>query len=1140
MNNEIIYNIIENHAIEKSGLFLLDAITGFGKTHHVIKYIQNHYQDKKIFFVANQLKLLPTVEKLAEGLQPDEKEKMKNEILSLTSYVDSYKNSFESSYQNMDDEFKVMNDMLLRSMNSLVINLKKEKDSEIIKLFYEKFTLTEYDLRKQIKAYIKLKGIKKNELLKKEWLTNLYPAMLLEKKKIIFLSTKKFFLPIDIIYSSSVLLYNKTYPDSLLFIDEFDATKRIVLDTIIELDEHNYKVDCFRLFRLLNEVIEKKTLSEYTKNWNNNDVNKAIDLLEITFHDLYEKYNELLLYPFKTNDITLNDKRFIFNDGITLSISKGSDNNQFYFYFDEKEKFNYIIKANKTSIKTINPSYTYHKLENIFQEILDVIYEFIEKTTIIVQGYLDFTEKNRDRYESEFDSQDACTTVIDFLNIGEENKQFLVNKILESYTIVLKAKKYVLDPIEENDIKEKRKYSFYQNGFSYLEIKDDVGHNLESKCYLYSYNLTPEKLLISAANRYRIIGISATSAIESPLVNYDLEYIKYRLSTNCLFATNEELAELKKVTNEYQQQIYHNSNIEIEFMDGKEEYAYLETIWKNIFADNNNNLLEEHLSLENDKYKYLYSIVGNLYCVFKKFVDSTDMSSFIYFLNFNPATNKKLSLFFSNVLDNIIGDKTDVEYVILDSKIFATDYCDSVKKEKLEKGKRIFVITTYQTIGTGINLQYMVTEDNKKYHAHLSVGEERDYDGIYLSKPTYVFPFLSSSYFDYSALANAIYAFEYLKIKTEIGPQCFKNNIAILFKKSLLNWDGKYALDKYYKYDSICLGATRTLIQAIGRICRTKNKTPNIRLFVDKGNIDYLYPVIDNFGNKDTNYEFGKLLEKISEEVDFTDKNIAKINYIKKNDEANQYIYNLMQGFHCWKPKDMEEWKELRRFVLTYPTCDSNTFHKFASCYFSFEDNVNSYSYQKYKKDNTYCINVSKSIDKYDYRMSSQIVGLDKAILKTAGLKEYFEDNGFTTLFKKNKYIMPIDFYHRIYKGALGEEIGKYLLSTNDIYLEEINNPYYFERFDYVYNNVYFDFKFWREDFHASEEEQIKKIVRKAKEVGTTYIFIINVYSEYCFSKQKYVVDGITIFTFPYLYDIKEAKINKEAIALIKEAINLF
>ncbi|WP_196802962.1 hypothetical protein, partial [Candidatus Stoquefichus massiliensis] len=245
----------------------------------------------------------------------------------------------------MDDEFVQINNKLLNELKSLVENINKENDNQIKQIFYDKFTTTEYEFRKQVKAFLKSKGYKKNEIIKTKWLTDLYPTILLEKKQVILLSTKKFFLPIDTISGGIILLYNKKFDNSILFIDEFDATKQVLLDTIIENATGNYKVDCFRLFRLLKNIFEKNTLIEYTKSWNNENITMIIENLTNLFLETNKSFQELLNYPFKVKDTSLITKHFIFNDNITLSISKDTDLTQFYTYFDEKDKFNYIVKS---------------------------------------------------------------------------------------------------------------------------------------------------------------------------------------------------------------------------------------------------------------------------------------------------------------------------------------------------------------------------------------------------------------------------------------------------------------------------------------------------------------------------------------------------------------------------------------------------------------------------------------------------------------------------------------------------------------------------------------------------------------------------------------------------------------------------
>ena len=182
----------------------------------------------------------------------------------------------------------------------------------------------------------------------------------------------------------------------------------------------------------------------------------------------------------------------------------------------------------------------------------------------IIDGYREFYNKTKPELESNFASQDGCSTVIDFLNIGEENKKFIINQILQNYTNIIKSKKYIFENID-NSSKKTNKYNFYENGFSYLEVKDDIQHNLESKCYLYSYNTTPEKIIASTAMNYHVIGISATSSFKSALVNYDLDYLKRTLDIDNLFPDKQEQILIQNHYDKSNEKIYNNVKININF-----------------------------------------------------------------------------------------------------------------------------------------------------------------------------------------------------------------------------------------------------------------------------------------------------------------------------------------------------------------------------------------------------------------------------------------------------------------------------------------------------------------------------------------------------------------------------------------------
>lgn len=159
------------------------------------------------------------------------------------------------------------------------------------------------------------------------------------------------------------------------------------------------------------------------------------------------------------------------------------------------------------------------------------------------------------------------------------------------------------------------------------------------------------------------------------------------------------------------------------------------------------------------------------------------------------------------------------------------------------------------------------------------------------------------------------------------------------------------------------------------------------------------------------------------------------------------------------------------------------------------------------------------------------------------GLKEYFEDLNYATSFHKGKYLMVPEVFHSIYKGALGEIAGYYILKEHNICLSEIKDTDFFEKFDFCLGDrICFDFKNWSKDFDKNKYTQLKWVKLKAQKCGYTLIFIINILFEGY--KETRVYDdkekNIKIVTIPWLYNSshKNNGFNKEAILLIMEEIS--
>lgn len=1153
MYDQILYNILKEKIDDKNiSMFLIDAPTGYGKTYDVLEYIRKHYKNHKIFFIANQLKYLPDKHKILENLEGKQKDELENQILYLPSISDSYRNHFDQHFiDNLPRDFFENNERIIKKIQKTVLLLNEKENNSIKDMFMKDFYSLEKEFRKCIKTYLHQKQdqIKKSSkkktlkscVMEEKWIIILYPSVLIDERQVIFLSTKKFFCPIDPIYKSTILLQNQIYENGIIFIDEFDSTKQEILNTIIEQKDNNYKVECFRLFRALNNALKNNPFKDHIISLSDESNEKISDIIK-DIKDKFEKTNQYfqneLNFPFKTTFEFPNTKNFIFHDKSSITVSGNKKSKYFVYEKNLKDGYNYIQISNDFGNKNI---------EVVFKNVLEAIQYFIDRMVIISRYYSKKVKHEVSLLDEKFEEENACTTLIDFLNLGEENSKFLVSKIIEAYGTVYRSNKdqkiinknyEIQNPLDVNIDRRKTSYDFYQNGFSFLEIEDSYNHNLESKCYMTSYNVTPEKLIVSMSQRYKIIAISATCTYRTVIQNYDLEYFRYILKDKMCLLNEDEKSMIKNSFNKRLKKTYYNVNISTEFFgDGiaeSENQKYLRKILKQISGEQANELISEHREKLNDDKSYLYKEYANIYYMYYIFANKQDIYSFLYFSSFFPNEKSVLWDVFLKTM-NMIKLHYDCEYKILDSQRYLLRY-ESIKKEFLEKGKKIFIITTYQTLGAGINIQYKITNSNITLYPHLSqfIGEEKDYDGVYLSKPTNIFPYPNVSYNNYKELIKTLYALEYFKAGDVIDAKYLMSNIENVFRRLILNEKCSINIGAYKTNIDISYGLVRCLVQALGRICRTSHKNKNIYIYSSSGNASFILNVYDDIIKRINNKEFEMLMKEafyiaeINNNLIPDHENCRDINF-----KVDQYLSKHYKQ-KTWKPETIASWKYLREIVLKYPTakkCENFIVEKY---YYKFPEVVNEYSY-----DNAYYIRrIGNGMTHYRFSVSIQESRLYWFLEKLPGLKEYFKSKGYATTFEKGYYILSPHLFRRVYIAAIGEIVGKFILEQFNIPVKEIDNPELFEKFDFKINDItYIDFKNWHKDFSLEKDPQLKKIYRKASKKGIKTIFIINIaqqgYDEiYEYNDQ---VKDLKIVTIPWLFDTYKQKYNEQAIKEIKE-----
>lgn len=453
----------------------------------------------------------------------------------------------------------------------------------------------------------------------------------------------------------------------------------------------------------------------------------------------------------------------------------------------------------------------------------------------------------------------------------------------------------------------------------------------------------------------------------------------------------------------------------------------------------------------------------------------------------------------------------------------------------MSKGEKLFVISSYNTVGAGQNLQYKAPGNATIVAVNdYDRGDmEKDFDCIYLEKPTNLLVNVDSKKgIEAEDLIRFVYQMEFLMERGEVSR---KDGIAVI-KDVFICFSGGYTFSgkkgEPYKTDSVNNYALRTLIQAVGRICRTGLKNPDIYIYVDNTILtDYDLSIVEQ---RMLNPEFAELVKvgKIyynglaNENLDIAVmENRAGTLALK----AMQIINELKRN---WTDDSIDYWKALRELCLMRPTLSRKNVEQnsqYQLVYMCAPGEITAYSYEQ---EGDYNKNINIKFDgSLPQKMSEDEVHL-KEIMQIPGVKALFEKHGYATSFVPNEFILTPPMFNNIYKGALGEVVGKYILEQYaGVTLQEMP-PEFFELFDYTLGNgVYVDFKLWKETMLISAEEEKKNVLEKLDKCGGKRAVIINIMLDH--NMQIMSSDSGRIIEIPYLYRLDRKEIGTEIIAKI-------
>jgi len=1065
----------------RNGLFLLPAQTGSGKTHAIAKVISKilrKHPDKLVHYIIASIenrdemyKLLMENLKQEKGLQ-DEVIVIKSNIDSLIDFFSkNNKFNFEviglmSSFKEFEKKMKVY----------LAINKKNDfiKNDELKSILTQEETNLKNEIRKK---YNQLIHNKEDTSKLESEVSLLYPTVNLTKRVVI--STTKKFLVKSFDLPKSTTLYEKAVDkDTLIIIDEFDEQKRELLSHFVEEATKNNIENVDFIIKLYKHMTKRK-MKKFPKN-------DYVDAFIEAVGEFYNKYNlDYSLYAESS------DKKKYFLKESSSSIVR-VNNQHFSMELDINKAKQFVVEQKEKVDKNENNFLTFYRETETF------INRFITLAKSIAYEYQKIVKE-----DISFD--DALRTFLtDIFGYNDYRTDIVVNRV---YDVMMRGqgrRKILISGLAEA----------YENNYSAMHIVNDSKHNESSRFSNYQLFVTPESFLLKMIQNNFVVGISATALNETRLHNFDIQYLTENSSVIKPSAeelqTLEELYLEHKVKNrEYQVSIINQINGKLslyndQFVNKINDLCANEQAidWLQAYSDNAYDVKVIIQFVEVFKYFCTTEINAFLYLNTADLKNKLAYGNIMYMLIFAmikqhykhmPQKKKKYLNRFVNFNEEGVPKNFNESFEKVkneNSFIFFTNAKDGKKvyKKELEEHGVVFLVSNYKHMATGQNIQYQY--NNIKY----------DFDGIFLGRVSNI---ISTN----------------LKYQNENEQEINKTVLATLYDVNVLQQAGIISFreltrffNKFLAFNTATIPHKDTteyynsvmhkIIQSIGRLHRTDTAC-TLHLLFDNSNIDALRNYkYENKATLPAVKEAISTAKKLKVESDKKTTNIADVIIDKAH--QNRRIINRILGIFNARTFNFIQYKNaidaytsVRKQLLSNPTSDL--------LYSSNPEYIDPQGHSIYylTDDDFETIEISLEPKAGFHEVSKESARID-ILEKIPEIYECFKEKNIDTKWDKQYIMNPVSF-NNLYKGELGEIIGKFILEEYcgiDLLEIDAESMIRFEAFDFMNEtqNIFVDFKYFSTNTAKNTEigygsdfiENIQRKVRLAN-IKDAKIFIINV-----------------------------------------------
>lgn len=951
-----------------------------------------------------------------------------------------------------------------------------------------------------------------------DWVRAAWPSAGTWAKRVFVMTPEKFMMSHDTILSGSFTWMTSRQPGQILdgamvVVDESDTTYGRMLDKLIESAAKG-AVDPVEYIQKLAHVSSDGFEGRDADVVGRGDGDKSYGLSRFSVAcaqatALYEEYG--LASNFKLSDEAGAKGAQLFSDGVSSSVRVNGEFKSLAVRHDKRSGKNWIVVPRKSASSM-------PRIEAVLKRLRGTMllsFRGLLWMAIDLQALLN---SRNPAGAGGLSLERAISSVVAELQLADSER------VCAAIELIAQGQSYAKRSASRSGMFGRDDLSIYSKGISFIDLVDS-----DEKYTLTSFEdmellTSPEALLCALADCCKVALVSATASLPQ-LHNFDLEYVS--LAVDRVYGSLRGADEGLLTANEGEKDIARAAyEVETRVYPAAADALRVDGCWDRIGTGRARGLvaraafdaIAEYAELEvikSGKGRFSAQREQRIVAFVADCLERGVMSALVF--NTAGGGEEKKSFRKGRLealcapLFSQVGEDVSQVLVFLDSSGWEQGF-PKVKKD-LSEGKRRFVVLSYNTAGAGLNPQYPIGDADRERVRPLpghAWEDEKDFEAVFLGRPTSLYvrePGAEAGGVKWKAKAGFLKGLWEQGVLYERGEQTLgklnsrRGALSAAYAAQKDAWLG----NDMGSLPSVRGEATKIVNQAVGRVTRTQMRTEKVFIGIDGELVGLLDPAAT--ADLPTSLEYDAVVEALScgtgdggSETRRYEVAAARVNTAAVECEYRQALRRSSE----WRPEEIRRRKELWETYLRLPTASEGEFNAMPSLirrqgYVEMPWEDDSYWFSLATGDESwgraeFGFGRSDPFGREGRRLDAAATRLPE-LMRSPVVKSYFEDHGYATSWKPNRWIMPVGMAHNAYMGALGEATTRAWLESCcglvegrdfrempegkfelfDIYLPGLAEP------------VYIDAKNWH-DGTPTEEGYIDQVLGKLADCGGGYV----------------------------------------------------